>query len=179
MKETYESKTWTIEHRYGDITLEFTKEVDIHKAFDAMKAAASDNAAWLDTLCDSVNGIIKIGFYSGEFSDAIPTICKAVAKTFSDDAFKGTADFDDTRCFWIDSFEFSYDGMTLKTKETFMDDDHGYFCPECGAWVLPPYAANNYEDDEEIECDDCEEVFKLSDLKYVPPMIEEKAYSFK
>ncbi len=177
MKKTNESKTWNIDHRFGEITFDFAKEVDIHKAFEAMKAAASENAPWLDSLSDNENGTIKIGygFDSGVFPDAIPAICKAVAEIFTDNTFAGSAIFDDTRCLWIDQFDFTFDGKDLFITETFEDDECGYFCPECGCWIRPAHAS--FGDDEEIECDDCEETFKASELKYVPSVVTETTYS--
>ena len=67
---------------------------------------------------------------------------------------------------WIDNYEISYDGETLHITESFESDDHGYFCPECGWWIAPAHAS--FDDDEEIECDDCEGNIKVSDLKYIP-----------
>ena len=168
MKNTNENKTWTLNHRFGEITFEFSKSVDIHKAFDAMKAANTESETWLDSLCDGEDGSNTIGWGldAGVYPDAVPAFCKAVAETFSDNTFHGGADFTDTRCYWIDQFDFSYDGETLQITESFESDDHGYFCPECGCWIAPAHAS--FDDDEEIECDDCEENIKASDLKYVP-----------
>ncbi len=177
MKKTNESKTWTLEHRFGEITFEFSKSVDIHEALSAMKAANTEKDSWLDSLCDKNADTIMIGwgFDSDVYPDALPAICKVVAETFSDTAFKGSAIFDDTRCLWIDQFDFTFDGKALFITETFEDDECGYFCPECGCWIRPAHAS--FGDDEEIECDDCEETFKASELKYVPSVVTETTYS--
>ena len=105
MKKTNKIKTWTLEHRFGEITFEFSKSIDIHEVLAAMKAANTEKDSWLESLCDKTADTITIGWGldSGVFPDAIPEICKAVAETFSDTAFKGNAIFDDNEqisCFY-------------------------------------------------------------------------------
>ena len=60
--------------------------------------------------------------------------------------------------------------------ETFMDEDYGYFCPECGEFVDYPYAEF---DCGEIICDSCDEIIKVADLKYIPADITTTEFAIK
>ena len=100
---------------------------------------------------------------------------KAVARALPNVSFKGYADFDDTSCYYIHNYEYSYNGKQLCIKSTFMDDRHGYFCPHCGLQLVYPH--EELESDE-IECEDCEKMIKAVDLKYVPPVVEEEVIEF-
>ena len=72
-------------------------------------------------------------------------------------------------------FDFSYNGKQLYIKSTFMDDEHGYFCPDCGCFIA---GADEEFDSDEIECEDCEETFDVADLKYVPAEVSEETIEF-
>lgn len=108
---------------------------------------------------------------SYEYEDLIPAMLKAIAKALPDASFEGCANFDDTSCYYIHDFEFSYNGKQLYIKSTFMDDEKGYFCPDCGYQVAE---ADHVFDSDEIECEDCEEIIKVADLKYVPADVTEE-----
>ena len=170
MKKTNESKTWNINHYCGEITFKFSKSVDIRKAFEAMKAADTESESWLDHISFNDTNTVEIEWRLeiAEFVEITPAICKAIAETFSSDAFEGHAYFDDLRCYCVDEYDYAYDGETLRIKETFADDEIGYFCPDCGFQVA---FWDDEFDDTEIECGDCEETFKVFDLKYVPPIV--------
>ena len=49
-------------------------------------------------------------------------------------------------------------------------------CPECGFSIA---TVDGLGDAEEIECDDCEEIIKVEDLKYVPPSVTKTEYIVK
>ena len=108
---------------------------------------------------------------SGEYEEYIPRMLKAIAKALPSVSFEGHANFDDTSCYCILDFDFSYNGKQLYIKSTSMDDENGYFCPECGYMVAE---ADHVFASDEIECEDCEEIIKVADLKYVPAKVTEE-----
>ena len=63
----------------------------------------------------------------------------------------------------------------MSSKIATLNDDCGYFCPDCGYQVALPFEEF---DTDEVECDDCEETIKVADLEYVPPMVNEETIEF-
>lgn len=175
------SDEWRLLKADTTFEMEFSKPIDKSIALKAMKDAIKainyeDGYAdlWLQDLadCKKENGFdILSALYGDEFYQYIPAMCKAVAEALPEIGFCGYACNDSLKCYSVDEFEFSYDGKKLSLKETYADDDCGFFCPDCGMWILPAHALRSYEDDDEIDCDDCDKVFKFSELKYVPPTI--------
>ena len=165
---TNESKTWSLNFRNSEFHIEFTESVDIREAFAAIPA---DNTAWMEHIADTDNDTINVGcrFRSFGFVEFVPAFFKAVAETFPAVAFSGDAWMSDMSCYWEDSYEVSYNNGVISMTETFADDEHGYFCPECGSWVAPCH--ETFDEDEEIECEDCEEVIDAADLEFVPPTV--------
>ena len=131
-------------------------------------------ALWLQDLGDSCEAG-KIDYQSTLESETfvhfIPAMIEAIAKAFPEVSFEAHASYNDQSCLYVDIFEASFSEHHLTITEKFTDDENGYFCPECGAWILRVTANENYDADEEIECGECEESFKLSDLKFVPPTV--------
>ena len=165
--------------------MEFNTKVDMRKAYEAMEAAVlSLNGdgyykLWLQDLadcCDDNSFEIYSKLVSYEFNEYVPAMCKAVAEAMPTVDFEAYAYYDDLRCYWVDEFEVSFKDNLLTITERFEDDDCGYFCPECGYQVGTPH--EEFED-EEITCDDCEETIKVSDLKYVPPVVTKSEYVIK
>ena len=174
---TTENKTWNFNYyNRCELHFEFTKSVDIRKAFAAIPA---EKATWLEYLIETDTDTFTVNarIRTEGFLEEVPAFYKAVAETFSDVTFTGNAWFSDTSCYWEDSYEISYNDGLLCMTETFADDEYGYFCPECGYWVAP--YNETFDDDEEIECDDCEALIKVSDLKYVPPLVEKHEIRIK
>ena len=175
------SDNWRFLHTDSTFEMKFSAEADKSKALDAIRTAIKaidyENGysdLWLQDLedCTLMNGFeIESTLWSDEFNRYIPAMCKAVAAALPGVPFSGSACHDSLKCNYIDSFEFSYDGAILHIKETFEDDDCGYFCPECGEWVANVY--HEFESDE-VECFDCEETVRVSDLKFVPPTVTEE-----
>ena len=174
---TTKNKTWNfIFHNCCELHFEFTESVDIRKAFAAIPA---DKATWLEYLTDTETDtfIVKCRLMSQGFLEDVPAFYTAAAETFSSISFSGYASFNDTSCYWLDSYEISYNDGLLCMTETFADDGYGYFCPDCGCWVDHYYTV--FEEDEEIVCDDCEKVIKASELKFVPPLVEKREIRIK
>ena len=162
--------SWNLEFPYSCIRFEFAESVDINKAFDAMKSSVNGIGAWAEVLVSNEPNtfIFHLGVLSDDYYHGIPVICKAIAEAIPAVCFNGYAVFDH---YDIDEFEFSYDGSILQMKETFYGEDCGYFCPECGG--LAAYADEEIDGDE-IACENCEELIKVSDLKYVAPLVSEE-----
>jgi len=175
MKKTNENKTWNFNFYNGSIEINFTESVDIRKAFAAMIDTTND-VSWLDELngkeTDTDTFEMSCMMYStDDVGESIRNIITAIAETFPTVPFNGSVWYDAWKCYCDIDYEFSYNDGILNMTESFADEDHGYFCPECGAWILRVTANENYDADEEIECGECEESFKLSDLKFVPPTV--------
>ncbi len=176
MKNTNESKTWKFDFDNGVIRFEFAQSVDIRKAFEAMKAT-TDDESWMDKL----NGIesnvdtfeMDCEMYGDESSEGFTSIVKAVAEVFSAVPFVGSLSFSSDYNYCDIDLEFSYSDKQLHVTETFAGDDNGYFCPECGFQVGP--VGTVFEEDE-ITCDDCDEVIKISDLVFVPATVTKSEY---
>lgn len=177
---------WRMLNTDTTFTMIFAYEADTNKALEAIKNAIEkinyENgyaALWIQDLSDSrTNNSFEIEstLWCDEFAQYIPAMVKAVAEALPSVPFTGSAQHDSLKCFYIDEFEFSFDGTQLYIKETFMDDDNGYFCPDCGYLVAYPYEEF---DSDEIECDDCEEMIKVADLKYVPPVVTEETITIR
>ncbi len=171
MKNTNTSKTWSFDCFDGYITFNFTESVDIRKAFDAMRATEKE-ASWLDELSSVApdTNMIDMGceMYGVLPSECFISITRAIAETFPTVPFTGIALFSSFKCYYVISTEISYDGKTLCLTETEADETVGYMCPECGFQVAP-YDASFEEDT--MECDDCDEIIKVSDLVFVPPAV--------
>lgn len=188
MKSNTYSKEINVFNYGTEIRMEFAEKVDIQIVAETMMEAVRETIGkngdyvdrWIQELDDCCKGIkeeIECELWSDEFTQIIPSMVKAVAEALPSVTFNGYAIRDDMKCFWIDTFDYSYDGNTLHIKETFMDDENGYFCPECGCFVA--YPNEMFEDDEIIECYDCEEKFKATDLKYVAPIVTEKSITIR
>ena len=159
--------------------MEFSSKVDMRKAYEAMEAAVMAIAneegyyeLWLQDLrdcCDADSFDFDSTLMCAEFADYIPAMCKAVAEAIPTVDFKADAWYNDLQCYCVDGFEISFKDRHLIMTETYEDDDCGYFCPECGSWVATVNAPlDEYED---WGCADCEEIIKISDLKFVPPTV--------
>lgn len=179
------SEGFRFEQTNAMFNMAFMRNTDTKKAFEAIQNAISginyENgfaALWIQDLSDgrTENSFeIESTLECAEFIQYIPAMLKAVAEALPAASFKGSARYDSVKCFCVDEYEFSYNARKLHIKETFMDDDCGYFCPDCGSWVAFPFEEF---DSDEIECDECEETIKVSDLKYVPPMVNEETIEF-
>lgn len=161
------------------ITMKFAEEVNMDKCYEVIKAAYESivdyESEWIKEFgecCFGKKGYVEHGIWCDVFTQFVPKMVKAVAEEFPKVPFNGYAIHDDMKCLWIDDFDYSYDGSNLNIKETFIDEDCGYFCPECG--LLVACANEELDADESIECDDCEKEIKVADLKYVPPTITEE-----
>lgn len=175
------SNSWRMMHTDTTFKMTFSEKADTNKALEAIKTAITainyENGyaeLWLQDLSDSrTNSSFEINstLWSYEFAQYIPAMLKAVAEALPTVSFNGFAVHDSLKCFYVDEFEFSFDGNNLHIKETFMDDESGYFCPKCGCFVAYPY--EEFES-EEIQCEDCEETIKVADLKYVAPTVTEE-----
>lgn len=183
MERIIVSEGFRVEQTNTHFEMKFEESTDTNKALEAIKEVVYEIKEanrycyadlWIQDLGDSRmdNGFkIDSTLRCDEFSDYIPAMLKAVAKALPSASFKGIAYYDDLRCLYIDEYEFSYSNRKLNIKETFMDDNCGYFCPHCGCLVVFPDEEINSD---EYECDDCEETFKVSDLKFVPPTVSEE-----
>ena len=171
MKNTNMSKTWSFDCFDGYITFNFTENVDIRGAFDAMRATVNEES-WLDELSsiDSDSDTFDMGceMYGVVPSEGLISIIKAIAETFPSVPFNGKAVHSSFKCYAVTEVEFSFNGKELHLTETFADEANGYMCPECGFQVAP-YDA--FFEEDEIECDGCGEIIKISDLVYVPPVV--------
>ena len=175
------SEAWRMHQCDTTFELRFAENVDMNKAFEAMKAAVEEinyengyADIWLQDLgdcCDKDHFEILSKLWTEEFEMYIPAMCKAVAAAFPNVSFNGYACYDSLKCYCVDDYEFSFNGSCLHIEETFADDECGYFCPDCGYQVA---FYNEEFDSDEIECDDCKETIKVADLKYVPPFHEVK-----
>lgn len=183
MKNNTYSKELNVFNYEAEIKMEFDEKVDMQIVSEAIAEAVRETIGtngdyvelWIQELNDCCKGRkeeIDCRLWADEFAQIIPPMVKAVAKALPTVPFSGWATRDDLRCFCVDTFDYSYDGSKLHIKETFMDDDCGYFCPKCGTFVA--YAHEELDADELIECDDCEEKFRVSDLKYVAPTVTEE-----
>ena len=160
------SEVWNFSYYNGGVRIKFSESVDIHKAFEAMmvsKDQFGNDDIWMDWM-------------PRDFSEEAFTIVKALAEIFPTVPFEGNIWYTDYHCYCDIDIEFSYNDMRLCLTESFADDDCGYFCPKCGLQVG---LAHTKYDEEEIECDDCGEVIKVSDLKYVPTEIIKREYIIK
>ena len=166
--------------------LKFNADVDLNKVYEVMEAAINEIAKgegykglWLQDLrdcCDKDGFSINSTLESDEFADYIPAMAESVAKAMPGVEFEGSAYYDELKGYYIDEFVFSYyDGM-LTIEETVADDECGYFCPECGAFVA--YYDEELIDDE-IECEDCEETIRVCDLKKVEAYTSRKEIRIK
>ena len=179
------SEGFRLEQTNAMFNMVFMEDADTSKAFEAIKRAISDinyengyAALWIQDLGDSrTENSFEIESTLGcdEFIQYIPAMLKAVAEALPAASFKGSARYDSVQCFCVIEYEFSYSARKLQIKETFMDDDCGYFCPDCGYQVALPFEAF---DSDEVECADCEETINVSDLKYIPPMVSEETIEF-
>ena len=179
------SPDWRLMQCDTTFKMVFTEGADTERAYEAIVEVIEsfnfeDGYAdiWLQDLGDSrsENSFDIISkLWCDEFAQYIPAMAKAIAKALPTSCFSGYGCHDSLKCFYVHEFEFEYNHRDLKIKETFMDDDYGYFCPECGFQIELPYA--EFED-EEIECEDCGKTFKVADLKYVPPVIREETITF-
>lgn len=161
--------------------MKFREKADMNKALEAAKEAIEAinyeggyAALWMQDLDDSCAEIsldIDSTLMNDEYAEYIPVMLKAIAKALPDASFEGYAEYSDTRCYYVHDFDFSYNGKQLYIKSTFMDDEKGYFCPDCGYQVAGP---DHVFDSDEIECDDCEEIIKVADLKYIPADVTEE-----
>ncbi len=179
------SEGFRFEQTNAMFNMVFMENANTIKAFEAIKNAISDinyengfAALWIQDLSDGrtensfeIESILECD----EFTQYIPAMLKAVAEVLPATSFKGSARYDSVKCFCVDEYEFSYSARKLHIKETFMDDDCGYFCPDCGYQVALPFEEF---DSDEVECDDCEETIKLADLEYVPPMVNKETIEF-
>ena len=179
------TEIWRTHYTNTTFTMVFANETDTKKAFNAMEAAIKeinyeDGYAdlWLQDLSDSRTDD-SFDFEStlcwDEFTQYIPAMLKAVAEALPSVPFTGNAKYDSVSYIEVDEFEFAFSGNSLYIKETFTGEDHGYFCPECGSFVALPW--EQFESDE-IQCDDCEETIKVSDLMYVPSAVTETTIIF-
>ena len=166
--------------------MEFNVKADMNEAYEAMKAAVMSVVdeygyyeLWLQDLADGCKDncfiIEQSTLCSDEFNNYIPAMCKAVAEAIPSIEFEAYAYYDDLQCYWVNEFEASFKDHHLNITESFQDDNCGYFCPDCGYQV--GIVGEIFEEDE-IECDDCEEIIKVSDLKYVPPTVTKSEYFF-
>lgn len=179
------SEGFRFEQTNAVFNMVFIENADTSKAFEAIRDAVSEinyengfAALWIQDLCDgrTANSFgIESTLRCDEFIQYIPAMLKAVAEALPTASFKGSARYDSVKCFWVDEFEFSYSARKLHIKETFTDDNCGYFCPDCGYQVALPFEEF---DSDEVECDDCEETIKVADLEYVPPMVNEETIEF-
>jgi hypothetical protein len=166
--------------------MEFSAKIDMRKAYEAMEAAVMAIAdtdgyypLWLQDLGDCCeNDCFDIDSTLGceEFYSYVPAMYKAVAEAFPSSEFEAYAWYDDLKCYCVDEFEGIFKGNRLVITETFADDDHGYFCPECGYQVATCGDIEDRFESDEITCDDCDEVIKVSDLRYVPPTVTVTEY---
>ena len=86
--------------------MEFSSEVDMHKAYEAMEAAVmsivDENGyydLWLQDLgdgCGNNRFVIEYStLYSDEFTNYVPAMCKAVAEAFPSVSFEVSALYND------------------------------------------------------------------------------------
>ena len=168
MKNNNKSKTWNFIFFNCEIHFEFAESVDIRKALETIP---SEKATWMSYLCDTntdtfnLDCRVKFGGYNEEF----PALYKAVAEYFQSIDFTGDCSYSDTICYDERFVEIRYSKNTLHVTETIEDDECGYYCPDCGCWIAP--AGDELAADEELECEECGKVFKVSDLKFVPPYV--------
>ena len=179
MKNTNTSKTWRFDCFDGSITFNFTESVDIRKAFDAMRGTVNEES-WLDEL-GNINSDTDTFDMGCEMYGILPSECfisitKAIAETFPTVPFSGEAWFSSLMCYEVTEAEFSYDGKALRLTETEADETVGYMCPECGFQVAP-YDASFEEDT--VECDDCCETIKVSDLVFVAPVVNNYKFAIR
>ncbi len=169
-----------------DFEVNFSAKIDLLKAYEEMVAAVKAldredpyTALWLQDLADSCQAG-KIDYQSTLESDTffhyIPAMIKAIANAFPEVSFEAHANYDDQRCLYVDDFKASFSNHHLTITEQFDDDNHGYFCPECGSWIAPSWAEF---DEESIVCDGCEESIDVSNLKFVPPLVEVHEYEIR
>ena len=169
-----------------DFEVNFNAKIDLRKAYEEMVAAVKAldredpyTALWLQDLADSCQAG-KIDYQSTLESDTffhyIPAMIKAIANAFPEVSFEAHANYDDQRCLYVDDFKASFSNHHLTITEQFDDDTHGYFCPECGSWIAPSWAEF---DEESIVCDGCEESIDVSNLKFVPPLVEVHEYEIR
>ena len=171
------AKVLDLESVENAIHFEFSESIDLRKVFEVMKYSVGSIGNWLKALESTRGGSFEFAYSIDEdsLSKGIPVICKAIVEAFPAVCFSGHAWYDSVKCYSVDEFEFSYDGSTLRLKENIYNSESGYFCPECGYVVA---YANEVIDGDEIECDDCGEILKVSDLKYVAPYSTETIINF-
>ena len=98
--------------------MEFSTEIDMHKAYEAMRTAVMSIVdedgyydLWLQDLADGCGNNRFVIEYSTlrsyEFNEYIPAMCKAVAEAIPDVNFEVYAYYDDLQCYWVDEFEAS------------------------------------------------------------------------
>ena len=168
-----------------EFKMSFKEKADTAKALEAFRQVISNidytdgnGALWIQSLSDNRTDKgfeIESDLWCDEFSQYIPAMIKAVAEVLPTSSFEGSANYNSLQCFCVDEYEFSLSNRKLHIKETFMDDNCGYFCPDCGCFVA--YLDQTF-DTEEIECEDCEKPYKVTDLKYVPPTLNEETIEF-
>lgn len=161
----------------------FDAKIDMHEVYKVMEntvlAIADENGyyqLWLQDLydcCEDNKFDIGSTLVSNEYTLYVPAMLKAIAEAFPSVNFEAIAVYDDQRCFCVDEFTATYCNHHLSITERFDDDESGYFCPECGLWLAPSWTQF---DADEVVCDDCEEIFVVSNLKYVPPFVEVHEY---
>ena len=182
MKNNKMSKSWNIKFDNAAIHFDFTEDIDIRAAFEAMKATSNEES-WLDKLngIDTDNDTFEMNceMYGGVFSDTLPAIVKAVAEIFHI-PFEGNAWYSELECYCEYETTFSFNGKQFTLTAICDDDDSGYFCPDCGYHIA---ASGEFEhlfgsdEVEEFECDCCGETIKIADLKYIPPIVTKVEYT--
>ena len=180
------SAEWRMSKCDSTLTLEFANDVDKHIVMQAIKSvtkttedASSRYDLWIQDLedCTLTNGfdiVSSIPYY--EIDDYIPKMCKAIAEALPDTPFEGNFHYSDQQCFYVHDYEFSYDGKDLHLKSWVANNECGHFCPECEDLLI--YADSIYEKDT-ITCETCEKEYKVTDLKFVPPVEEESIIPIK
>lgn len=189
MERIIVSKEFRFSQTNCNFKMDFNGKIDMRKAYEAMEAAVKAIAQkggyyplWLQDLSDCCNtdGFdFESTLGSDEFYHYVPAMCKAVAEAIPTASFKAHARFDDQRCYWMDEYDATFSNHHLSITETFEDDNNGYFCPECGCSVAPCGDINVWFDSDEVTCEGCDEVIKVSELKYVPPTVAKSEYDIK
>ena len=187
MERIIVSENFRLSKTNSSFDMKFSEKIEMRKAYEAMEAAVmaivNENgyyAIWLQDLadcCEAESFSVESSLECMEFVDYLPAMCKAVAEAFPTVNFEAHAEYDDQRCYWMDEYDVTFSDGHLSITETFEDDECGYFCPECGSWVAP--CGDGWFDSDEVTCEDCDEVIKVSDLKYVPPTVTKSEYDIK
>ena len=159
---------WRLNNCCVNFEIDFNNEVNMEVVYEAMANAIEGKEGaykelFLHDLEDSCKGRqidvwTALGYEA--YTEFIPEVLKAAAAASPDTNFEGRAVFDDTRCYYIHTFNFNYEDGVLTIEETIVDDECGYFCPDCGSFV-----AYIYDDlESEMECEDCETMIAAEEL---------------